>query len=260
MTMAIQLGFSELAGRRDRMGNTALSNAVCGGQAEIVKTLLQCHASPDVRCSRDRTPLMHAIVLGHQGIASLLLEGRASVDVMCRSTTGRSRTALMYAILYRKFQDVDVLLSHDASVHVTDEQGYTPLMIAVKNRECPDNVVRALLHAGSSCSYRVACGVTAKDLACRNHRRVMEQHELETLVLTLHVSVFEPGDFFEFTCTSMGGEELASGICELHLPIASLYSMIASELQGESFGLILPDGRLLANNVQMLCDTLIQRA
>lgn len=90
-------------------------------------------------------------------------------------------------------------------------------------------------------------------------QEIIKQHE-RSLILTLHVSVCEPGTSFVFSCTNIGDDELASGVAELRQSVASLYTMIASELQGECFRLILPDGHRLNNNVQMLCDALGPRS
>merc|ERR1719329_1518413 len=129
---------------------------------------------------------MQAIRHGRHDIAKVLLEHHASVDA-----TRDSTTALMYAVQSRSLEGVEVLLSHRASVNMTNELGATSLMTAVQDSQCPDDVVRALLGAGSSCNLRVN-GRSVKECACLSHGRVIEQHEQKTLILTLHVRVIDP--------------------------------------------------------------------
>jgi len=244
---------------RGKGGHPALCNAVIEGHSGIVKTLLQCHASPNAASvpphyGTGDTPLAWAILLGRQSIANTLLKARASVDLTGSST----KTPLMYAVQCNSDQSVKMLLSKGASVNELDEKGLTPLMMAVQDRNCPESVVLALLDAGSSCNYS-ARGVSAKDLASPTHWRVMEQHALERLmVLTLHTSENEPGISLVFSCTNIGGDELASGIAQLNEPVTSLYNLIASELQGECFQLILPGGQLLENGMLRLGFALAQ--
>jgi len=252
---------------RDEMGDTALCNAVIKGHKEIVTTLLRCHASPNARCSSGDTPLMYACDYGHRGIAETLLQHRALVDLKCRSETALMRAVQSYwnervknlwsannaGMRNSLGESTDMLLSHRASVNMTDQHGLTPLMMAVRNEvSCSAHSVLALLEAGSSCNLRVN-GQSAKDLAEEVHRRVIEQYEQENFVLlTLHASVLEAGASCTFSCTNFGGDELASGIADLQRPAASLYAMIASDLQSECFQLMLPNGQLVHNGEQLL--------
>lgn len=250
---------------RDEFGDTALCNAVIKGHTEIVKNLLQCNASPNLRCSSGDTPLHYAVQFGHRDIIGALLDGRASVEARCRS-----KTALMHAVHLAAGQHdrgINLLLSCRASVNVTDEQGLTPLMVAVQHGAWYDqesggfsdrssNSVLALLEAGSSYNLRVN-GQTAKDLATPKHKQVLEQYEQERMIiLTLHAGMQEPDGSFEFVCTNIGGEELASGSAELRAPVASLYVTVASELRSACFQLVLPDGQFLDNSEQSLRDAL----
>lgn len=251
---------------RDEFGDTALCNAVIKGHAEIVGALLQCNASPNLRCTSGDTPLTYAIQFGHRDIVEALLEGRAFVELRCRS-----KTALTYAVdseTGQHIRGVDLLLSYRASVNVTDSQGLTPLMVAVQHGawygpsgggglcDISRNCVRELLDAGSSCNLRVN-GQTAKDLATPKNRKVLELFEQDRMILlTLHAGLADQNGIFAFTCTNLGGDELVSGSAEIRQPVASLYLTIASELQSGCFQLVFPNGQLLDNDEQILCDAL----
>ena len=76
-----------------RFANTALDAAVAANHLEVVKILLQNHASVNVRSAGDFTPLHKAAMNGNLEIAKLLLDGGADVN----ATDGSGKTPLQCA-------------------------------------------------------------------------------------------------------------------------------------------------------------------
>jgi len=79
---------------KSRFANTALDAAVAGDHLEVVKVLLDHHASVNVRSSGGMTPLQKAAQNGNLEVCRLLLEKGA--DVAARDDAGK--TPLGYAI------------------------------------------------------------------------------------------------------------------------------------------------------------------
>ncbi|CAE8632166.1 unnamed protein product [Polarella glacialis] len=59
---------------RSRRDNTALSEAACGGNSEMVRMLLQRRGNPNSRCEFLRTPIWRAAYRGHTAVVQMLLE------------------------------------------------------------------------------------------------------------------------------------------------------------------------------------------
>jgi ankyrin repeat protein len=76
-----------------QFANTALDAAVAANHLEVVKILLQNHASVNVRSAGDFTPLHKAAMNGNLDIAKLLLDGGADVN----ATDGSGKTPLQCA-------------------------------------------------------------------------------------------------------------------------------------------------------------------
>ena len=70
----------------DEDGNTALSEAACYGEVELVEFFLSKGAHPDTQNELGRTPLWRACYNGHHDIVKLLLESGA--DKSIASNTG----------------------------------------------------------------------------------------------------------------------------------------------------------------------------
>ncbi len=76
-----------------RFANTALDAAVAGEHLEVVKVLLQNHASANVRAAAGHTPLHKAAMNGNLEIARLLIDAKADVN----ATDDAGKTPLAYA-------------------------------------------------------------------------------------------------------------------------------------------------------------------
>jgi len=73
---------------KSQFANTPLDAAVAANHLEVVKILLQNHASVNVRAAAGHTPLHKAAMNGNLEIAKLLLEGGA--DVTARNDEGKT--------------------------------------------------------------------------------------------------------------------------------------------------------------------------
>ena len=62
---------------RNRRGVTALSEASCGGDTEVVSMLLKRRSDPNLLCEFGRSCLWRASYQGHEETVSLLLRGGA---------------------------------------------------------------------------------------------------------------------------------------------------------------------------------------
>jgi len=78
---------------RSQFANTALDAAVAANHLEVVKILLQNHASANVRAVAGHTPLHKAAMNGNLEIAKLLIEAKADVN----ATDDAQKTPLAYA-------------------------------------------------------------------------------------------------------------------------------------------------------------------
>ena len=78
---------------KSQFANTALDAAVAANHLEVVKILLQNHASANVRAVAGHTPLHKAAMNGNLEIAKLLIEAKADVN----ATDDAQKTPLAYA-------------------------------------------------------------------------------------------------------------------------------------------------------------------
>lgn len=65
----------------DHEANTALSEAACYGELEIVQLLLERGAHPDVRNKQGRTPLWRATYNGHEEVVKFLIDQGADASI-----------------------------------------------------------------------------------------------------------------------------------------------------------------------------------
>jgi len=123
------------------------------GDGNGIKALLDGGVSPNVRDSKDITPLMYASETGTVAEMRVLLEHGA--DVNAQNAFGS--TALMWSVY--DVQKVRLLLEHGADVNIAAKSGKTALLIALA-RQSPE-VARLLLTKGADRSAVDKSGVTA---------------------------------------------------------------------------------------------------
>lgn len=131
---------------------------------EMVRTLLELGASPDVVDFDGRTPLHYTLEFQDSNVATILLHGGANPTLGCRDFF----SPLHLASQQGDVATVRVLLQHGASVNAADDQGWTPLMLAVRNGKT--GVVTELLKSGANAGATNAAGNTALHLAATNGR------------------------------------------------------------------------------------------
>ncbi len=146
---------------KDLLGNTTLHNLSRHGLVDWMKPLLEYKANPSVQDNMGRTPLH---VTPFPESIELLLQHRADPDrvdykgntvlqvailleyekaaqfwlkkfpeFIDRPNTKNKKTALMMAMEIRHKNLVALLLKHGASITARDNNGYSPIIYAVKN-------------------------------------------------------------------------------------------------------------------------------
>ncbi|MEL6930567.1 MAG: ankyrin repeat domain-containing protein [Cyanobacteria bacterium J06600_6] len=113
---------------RDSLGRTALEVAILWGLPNTVKLFLLNGADPNLPDQNGKTPLMKSAILGIQDARPVqhklevmmhLLDSGAAIDTQAAD----GKTALMYAVGNSRQEIVELLVSHGASLTITDNQG-----------------------------------------------------------------------------------------------------------------------------------------
>jgi hypothetical protein len=101
-----------------------LGYAVCYNSSEIVQTLLESQANPNLVFGTTFTPVLNlAISNSNTEIARLLIDKRADLN----ATDIEGRTALMEAARCGSMSSVEFLLLHRADATITDNRGRTAI-------------------------------------------------------------------------------------------------------------------------------------
>ncbi|TWU74163.1 hypothetical protein ED733_000145 [Metarhizium rileyi] len=118
---------------KDIHGRTALMHAVIGHSVDAVSYLL---ANKMISVSevdaKGQTPLIVAAVLGDKAIVKVLLEKGFSDPKLLNAQDYRGKTALACAVSSNHLDVVVTLLGNDASPHVVDCRGRSPLYWAAR--------------------------------------------------------------------------------------------------------------------------------
>ncbi|KAL7060140.1 hypothetical protein AAHC03_09272 [Spirometra sp. Aus1] len=148
----------------DQDGRTALCVAAfcvppSEAHTEVVASLLQLGADPNLGDRENVTPLIGAAQSGRRRICELCLEADADVDRVDRS----GRSALVTAVVNGHVEVVQLLLFWGAAVHTIDANGRSVLSIAAACGHT--EVVRELLARGLDEAHRDHMGATPLHLA-----------------------------------------------------------------------------------------------
>ena len=125
----------------DAFQNSCLHKAVAAGDIPILQTLAEQGADINAQNRNGTTPLISAAKNLHGGALTILLSHGASVEL----TDHGGYTALCYAA-WRGLL-VNDLLNHNANVNVKSLFGFTPLLLATEEGHC--HVVQELLAHGA---------------------------------------------------------------------------------------------------------------
>jgi ankyrin repeat protein len=108
-------------------GRYPLHEAAAKGRVIMLKLLLENDARLDVEDTEERTPLELAVLNGRTQAASVLLRANAQLDA----------SKILLVAARKNVEDRDVvrfLKEQGADFEVTDDQGNTPLMLAVSQK------------------------------------------------------------------------------------------------------------------------------
>ena len=113
----------------DIHGFSAVHAAAALPDTAPLECLLESGVSPDVTGPGGKTPLMEALRLGCAETARLLLAKKADLN----KADDRGRVPISFAAMARtrSLELVDLLLEHGARLDVQDEDGQTPLSLAI---------------------------------------------------------------------------------------------------------------------------------
>ena len=131
------------AAATNRYGVAPIALACVNGNAAVVRLLLDAGVDPDTTLAEGETALMTAARTGALDVVELLLDRGADVNA---AEAWRGQTALMWAAARGHAHVIPAMLSHGADASARSEQGWTPLLFAV--REGRIGVVQTLLEAG----------------------------------------------------------------------------------------------------------------
>jgi cytohesin len=137
----------------------ALHSAAGSGNPELVATLLEAGANPNLRDAEQGTPLLWAATDGNVETGRLLL--RAGADI--NANTRRGNTALHRAAFHNQVDFVELLLDEHGNPNARNADGQTPLHSAIGNGRT--DTARLLMERGADITVQDANGQTPLALA-----------------------------------------------------------------------------------------------
>ncbi|HLF34136.1 MAG TPA: ankyrin repeat domain-containing protein [Cyclobacteriaceae bacterium] len=111
-------------------GETMLLEASQKGQASIVDLLLD-HSIPIKPSKNNYTLITEAAYRGHIDVVQVLLEHGEDINV----SESNGETALLSAVRGSRVETVIYLLEHGANANIQNNEGITPLLLAERNKE-----------------------------------------------------------------------------------------------------------------------------
>ena len=108
-------------------GWTALTIAAAKGNAELLSWLIDLGADAQVRDVYRFTPLLRAVDNGYEKAAALLLS-LPETDVNARDEY--DNTALHHAVSAGNIDMINLLMKHNADVHLANREGVSPLAMS----------------------------------------------------------------------------------------------------------------------------------
>lgn len=143
-----------------------LGAAIHSNSYSAVKFLLDCgedvnSLDPETEC----TPLNQAVLIGNYDIAELLISYGAPVN-----PPGNDQIPLVSAVMNQHPKVISLLLSHGASMSVTDRLGWTPLIFA--SRRGYLSIMKLLVESGAPVNGAGVQGLTPI-MTCADPQGVM---------------------------------------------------------------------------------------
>jgi ankyrin repeat protein len=154
---------------RDGDLNTPLHLAVLGHHSEIVHLLLESGAKTEAASRGGQTPLADAIQENKVDCVSLLLEYGAGTESKHAAEIGRvvgTRSALSYAIVWKRAHLVPLLLQYGANIESEGYQRQRPLHEAAIQGD--SDILQILLSAGADIQAREDFQMTPLHYAASN--------------------------------------------------------------------------------------------
>lgn len=142
-----------LEARKKGWTHTALHEAVCMEEEEVVACLLRHGARADSRTYRRITPLHYAASRGSLGIVRRLLKHVTGQGLNARNIQGS--TALDFAVFSDRVENIKALLLAGADPTITDNQGETSRAVAERR-----NFPCAPVFRVSPCRIHICVGCT----------------------------------------------------------------------------------------------------
>ncbi len=148
-------------------GATALIVAAALDKDDVVKALIDHGANVNITDNYGSTPLISAVAdQGHLKTVQALLSA-PQIDINTKNIYGAN--ALLLAAALGKDDVVKALITHGANVNITDNYGWTPLMVAAEKGHLTS--VQALLNAHSiNIDTKKRGGATALFMAAYNSK------------------------------------------------------------------------------------------
>lgn len=158
-----------LCARRSAGGRTLLHFAAGAGCLDLVNTLLQHGADPDISDNGGHTPLYRvANECGNPETGPQIVHALTRAGARVNACDGVTRATALHMAARRGFAEVaQALLDCGAAIHAQDRKGTTPLQRAINCRK--DAVARLLLDRGGQVA--VSSSAPSRDSAPRRSRR-----------------------------------------------------------------------------------------
>lgn len=145
----------------DALGDTQLIDAIIHERIERVIELIEAGANINIPNARGFTPLMVAAITGNGNIVAILVdEDNIEID----TTTSNGMSAITLAAAHRtRINALEELIRAGANLNTADNEGYTPLTMAVTQKN--GRAISRLLNAGADFTIKNVDGHTALEIA-----------------------------------------------------------------------------------------------